>query len=103
MYLGKPVIATDWSATAEYVTAANGCPVRCAPVILDRNHGPYARGQTWAEPDLDHAAACMRQLASDRSLALRLGAAARATIEEKFSPAVIGARYRQRLEAIAGW
>ena len=103
MYLGKPVIATDWSATAEYVTAANGRPVRCAPVTLDRNHGPYARGQTWAEPDLDHAAACMRQLASDRSLALRLGAAARATIEEKFSPAVIGARYRQRLEAIAGW
>ncbi len=45
----------------------------------------------------------MQQLARDRALAGKLGAAARATIEEKFSPATIGARYRQRLEAIAGW
>ncbi len=103
MYLGKPVISTDWSGTAEFVTAANGCPVRCSLVTLDRNHGPYAKGQTWAEPDIDHAASWMRQLAQDRPLAQKLGAAARATIEDKFSPATIGARYRQRLEAIAGW
>ena len=103
MYLGKPVISTDWSGTTEFVTAANGCPVRCALVTLDRNHGPYAKGQTWAEPDVDHAAWWMRQLAQDRPLVQKLGAAARATMEDKFSPATIGARYRQRLEAIAGW
>ena len=103
MYLGKPVISTDWSGTAEFVTAANGCPVRCATVTLDRNHGPYAKGQVWAEPDIDHAAWWMRSLVQDRSLGARLGAAARATIEEQFSPAAIGARYRRRLEAIAGW
>jgi hypothetical protein len=45
----------------------------------------------------------MQRLCADRVLAARLGAAARATIEEKFAPAVIGARYRRRLEAIAGW
>lgn len=103
MYLGKPVIATDWSATAEFLTAANGCPVRAELVTLDRNHGPYAKGQTWAAPDLDHAAEWMRRLHADRDLAARLGAAARATIERDFSPAAIGARYRGRLEAIAGW
>lgn len=103
MYLGKPVISTDWSATAEFVNNVNGCPVRCRLITLDRNHGPYAKGQTWAEPDVDHAAERMRQLYGDRALAERLGAAARATIEERFSPAVIGARYRRRLEAIAGW
>jgi hypothetical protein len=32
-----------------------------------------------------------------------LGSAARATIEERFSPAVIGARFRRRLEVIASW
>ncbi len=103
MYLGKPVISTDWSGTAEFVTTTNGCPVRCSLVTLDRNHGPYAKGQTWAEPDVDHAAGWMWQLAQDRPLANQLGAAARATIEEQFSPAAIGARYRRRLEAIAGW
>jgi glycosyltransferase involved in cell wall biosynthesis len=103
MYLGKPVISTDWSATAEFVHEGNGCPVRCSLVTLDRNHGPYAKGQTWAAPDVDHAAEWMQRLCADRTLGPRLGAAGRATIEEKFSPAVIGARYRRRLEAIAGW
>ena len=101
MFLGKPVIATDWSATAEFISAENGCPVPAALVTLDRNHGPYAKGTTWAEPDVAQAADWMRRLAGDRPLAKRLGAAARATIETRFSPAVIGARYRQRLEAIA--
>ena len=101
MYLGKPVIATDWSATAEFVDAANGCPVRAPLVTLDRNHGPYGKGSTWADPDPAHAAEHMRRLFADPTLCATLGAAARATIEARFSPAVIGARYRRRLEAIA--
>lgn len=103
MFLGKPVISTDWSATAEFVTADNGCPVRCRLVELERSYGPYAKGQIWAEPDIDHAAEQMRRLAGDPALGASLGAAARRTIEERFAPAVIGARYRQRLEAIASW
>ena len=102
MYLGKPVISTDWSATAEFLTAANGCPVRAPLVTLQENHGPYAQGQVWADPEVDHAAWWMRRLVEDRALGIQLGAAARVTIEERFSPAVIGARYRRRLEALAG-
>lgn len=101
MFLGKPVISTDWSATAEYVNADNGCPVRAQVVALEQNHGPYAKGSTWAEPDTSHAAEYMRTLFADRTLAARLGAAARTAIETRFSPAVIGARYRRRLESIA--
>ena len=101
MYLGQPVIATDWSATAEFVDASNGCPVRAPLVTLDRNHGPYAKGSTWADPDPAHAAEHMRRLFADPALCARLGTAARATIEARFAPPVIGARYRRRLEAIA--
>jgi glycosyltransferase involved in cell wall biosynthesis len=103
MYLGKPVIATDWSATAEYLNADNGCPVRAKLITLERSHGPYSKGQIWADPDIAHAAEWMRRLHADRALAARLGEAARATIEERFSPEAIGARYRRRLEAIASW
>ena len=101
MYLGKPVISTDWSGTAEYVTPETGCPVRATLVPLDRNHGPYAKGQTWAEPDIAHAAAWMQRLFADRAFAASLGAAARAAIERRFAPAVVGQRYRRRLESIA--
>jgi glycosyltransferase involved in cell wall biosynthesis len=103
MHLGLPVIATDWSATAEYLNAQNGCPVRCAPIVLDRHHGPYTQGSTWAEPDLDHAAEWMRRLAADRGLGSTLGEAAQHTIAERFAPAVIGARYRRRLESVTGF
>jgi glycosyltransferase involved in cell wall biosynthesis len=103
MFLGKPVIATDWSATAEFLNETTGCPVRSSPVTLEKNYGPYFKGQTWAEPDVAHAAWWMQKLAADAALGARLGEAARASIVEKFSPAKIGARYRQRLEAIACW
>jgi len=101
MYLGKPVISTDWSATAEFVTTATGCPVDCTLTTLTETHGPYAAGQRWAEPDLAHAADWMRRLFADRALAARLGAAARTAIETRFSPQRIGALYRRRLETIA--
>jgi glycosyltransferase involved in cell wall biosynthesis len=101
MFLGKPVIATDWSATAEYVNADNGCPVRAKIIRLEENHGPYAKGSTWADPDPAHAAEWMQTLFRDRARVTRLGAAARQTIVERFAPAVIGARYRRRLESIA--
>jgi len=103
MYLGKPVIATDWSGTTDFINASNACPVRCDLVTLDRTHGPYAKGQTWAAPDIDHAAWWMRQLQGDAELTRKTGAAARASTEARLAPAVIGARYRRRLETIASW
>ena len=101
MLLGKPVISTDWSATAEYVTVENGFPVRATLVTLEQNHGPYSKGSTWADPDPSHAAEHMRTVFHDRTRAAHIGAAAHETIRTRFSPAVIGARYRRRLESIA--
>jgi glycosyltransferase involved in cell wall biosynthesis len=103
MFLGKPVIATDWSATTEFLDSSNGCPVRCKLVALETSHGPYSKGQIWAEPDINHAAEWMQRLFTERAFGHRLGQAARARIEQRFSAAAIGARYRQRLEAIASW
>ena len=103
MYLGKPVIATDWSGTAEFLNGQNGAPVRYRLVSLERNHGPYSKGQIWAEPDVAHAAEWMARLFSDPALAAKLGAAAKQTIERQYSQEAIGLRYRRRLEAIASW
>ncbi|HEY4302418.1 MAG TPA: glycosyltransferase family 4 protein [Candidatus Didemnitutus sp.] len=103
MYLGKPVIATRWSAPAEYLDDHVGCPVNARLVTLERSHGPYSKGQTWAEPDREHAAWWMRRVVENPAQARELGAAGRVRIETNFAPGVIGARYRRRLEAIAGW
>ena len=101
MALGKPVISTDWSAPSEFINAQTGCPVNYTLTTLAQSRGPYSKGQVWAEPDVAHAAWWMEKLVANRALGQTLGAAARATIATRFSPAVVGARYRRRLEAIA--
>jgi glycosyltransferase involved in cell wall biosynthesis len=103
MFLGKPVISTNWSGTAEFVNADNGCPVNFTMIELTENHGPYTKGQRWADPDAEHAAWHMRRLVEDAALRERLGAAAAASIRQDFSPARIGGLYAARLRAMALW
>jgi glycosyltransferase involved in cell wall biosynthesis len=103
MYLGKPVVGTDWSGNTEFMRADNSCPVRYELVKLDRDYGPYRKGQTWAEPDPEHAAWYLRKLADDASYRERIAEAGRRTVREELSPRVIGLRYARRLEALARW
>jgi glycosyltransferase involved in cell wall biosynthesis len=103
MYLGKPVISTDWSATAEFVTPQNGCPVEVALVTLERNYDVFPKGAVWAEPSVDHAAAYMRRLVEDPAWGAALGARAAADIRRRFSARAVGGRYRRRLDALHGW
>ena len=51
-----PVREIEWMARLgfEFVDLTNGCPVRAKTVQLQENHGPYAKGSTWAEPDVAH-------------------------------------------------
>jgi glycosyltransferase involved in cell wall biosynthesis len=100
MHLGKPVIGTNWSGNTDYMNSRNSCPVDYRLVELDRDHGPYKKGQKWADPDVDHAAWHMRSLAARPELAASIGAEARATMLSDYSPRAIGLRYRARLERI---
>jgi hypothetical protein len=101
MFLGKPVVATDWSGNRDFMNAENSCPVRCEVVPLQRDYPPYRCGQLWAEPDLDHAAWYMARVVEEAAWARRLGEAARSSIRTSLSPVAVGRQYRQRLDAIA--
>ena len=103
MYLEKPVISTDWSATAEFVNSGNGCPVNCRLIELERSIGPYGKGQIWADPDVDHAAGWMRKVAGDPLFCRETGHNARQTILKLFAPRIVGGLYEQRLRAITLW
>lgn len=103
MFLEKPVISTDWSATAEFVNAGNGCPIRVRLIELERSIGPYGKGQIWADPDIDHAAEQMQKIAGDPLFCRETGHNARQTILKLFSPETIGGLYEQRLRAITLW
>ena len=101
MYLGKPVIGTHWSGNVDFMNVRNSCPVDFELVELDRDHGPYRKGQHWAEPDRDHAAHFMRKLVEDADYRRRIAAAGQETIRTEFSQEAVGRRYRRRLDVIA--
>lgn len=103
MFLGKPVVATGWSANMDFMDESNSVPVAFELEPLPRPIGPYEAGIPWAEPDVEHAAETLCRLARDRDLARRLGDNARETIRRTFDPQVVGAKVRERLRIIRRW
>ncbi len=68
MYLGRPVIATAYSGNMDFTLPYNSFLVDYELVQLTQDVGPYPRGASWAEPDLDHAAFQMSSVFENRAL-----------------------------------
>ena len=100
MACGKAVIATPWSGNADFTRAENALLVDYTLVELQRDLGPYRRGQKWAEPDLASAAEAMRQVARSPELRDRLGARGRQTVARELSPAALAPLMEVRLRTI---
>jgi len=101
MYLGKPVVGTNWSGNVDFMDETNSCPVKYTLIDLDRDYGPYKKGQHWADADVDHAAWYLRKLVEDAEFRRRIAEAGRQTIRTRFSRRGVGELYRKRLKIIA--
>ncbi len=100
MAAGKPVIATDWSGNTDFADASNSYPVGYTLTAVSRTVGPYRAGETWAEADVDHAAAMMRAVVADPSTAARRASAARQRMDRDYSPRAVAGLVRDRLDVI---
>lgn len=98
MSLAKPVVATDYSGSADYLDEATGFPVRWRRTILAEPIRDYDRGTAWAEPDEEHAARMLRRVVEDPGEASSRGRAAQHRIAERYAPAVVGQGIARRLE-----
>jgi glycosyltransferase involved in cell wall biosynthesis len=86
MLRGIPVISTDWSATAEFVTPETGWPIPATLVPVVDSTGRYElEGAQWAEPDLGAAVKAMQEAAHNREGVTRRGAAAVEATKRIFS------------------
>ena len=107
MATGLPTVATSFGAPAEFVLPGAALPLDHTPTTLPEARGPYAAGQSWAEPSIPHLRSLLRQLAGDPTLRTTLGQAAQALIAQRFAPVTVGQLIRRRLSAIAagqgGW
>ncbi len=100
MYLGRPVIATNWSGNTDFMRPDNSLPVDYQLVRIQRDVGAFSAGQMWAEPDVEHAAWLLRRIVEDEPWRARISRQAAQTIREDYSPERIGQRARARLEYI---
>jgi glycosyltransferase involved in cell wall biosynthesis len=97
MLLGKPVIATDYSATRDLLTSSTGYPVTFRLIPVGKGQYPFAEGQTWADPNIEHAAALMRNLRDRPWGADDIVRCAQAHMRTKFSYESVGLQQAKRL------
>ncbi len=99
MARGKVALATGWSGNMDFISPLNSLPVDYELVRLERDAGPYTRGERWAKPSIADTVDKMRTVAANSALRLRLGQRARHDCGQQLAPRVVGARVAARLRA----
>ena len=77
MVRGKPVIATAYSGNLDFMADDTALLVPWTPRRVGKWNEPYPAGATWAEPDLEAAAAHLRWVVEHPDLAQAMGERAR--------------------------
>jgi glycosyltransferase involved in cell wall biosynthesis len=86
MWLGTAVVATGWSGVMDMLDPDNALLVKFTKVpVKPADYPSVPPGAQWADPDIGHAADCLRRLASDPGLRTQLRTKARARAERQFS------------------
>ncbi|WP_420138962.1 rhamnan synthesis F family protein [Sphingomonas sp.] len=92
MAAGKPVVATDFGGSTDYLDANSGYPVKAREWTLSEDFGHYAKGGTWARIDEPALAAALTKAAADLDAGHHdIAEAARARIAEQLSFDRVGA------------
>lgn len=100
MALGKPVIATNWSATTEFMDERSACLVNYELIKITKSIGPYEKGNYWAEVDIKHAAFYIRKLWEDIEYREEVGKNARKYINKHLAYSDTAGIVEQRMKEI---
>ena len=100
MYLGVPVVATNWSSNVEFMPADAACMVDYTLVPVN-NRYQFDNGEMrWAEPDVHQAAGYLRKLKTDLEWRKKVGRAGQEYIREHITVENCGGRIKQRMAEI---
>ncbi|MEZ0387273.1 MAG: glycosyltransferase family 4 protein [Verrucomicrobium sp.] len=101
MLLGKPVIATNYSGNTDFMNPTNSLLVDCEIVPITNDLQFYPKGNHWAEPSIDDAAAKMRWVFEHQKEASAMAKRGHHDAVETFSLSRASGRMIQRLEQIS--
>lgn len=100
MALGRPVIATNWSANVDFMPEDVACMVDYDLVPVNNAYQWGEEGQRWADAHVDQAAQYLRRLADDPAYYEQKASTGQRHILEHFSVAQTAELMRARVEAI---
>jgi 2-polyprenyl-3-methyl-5-hydroxy-6-metoxy-1,4-benzoquinol methylase len=93
---GKAIVATGFSGPTEYLDASVHRLVRHSAAPVRQRYAFYSSAMRWAEPEMDHAMALLRDAFVDREQSAALVDVGE-RIRRVYSPEAIGESARQRL------
>ncbi|WP_054467253.1 glycosyltransferase [Planktothricoides sp. SR001] len=100
MFYGKPAIATGYSGNLEFMNVGNSFLVPYDLLTLDRDYGPYEKGNVWADPDINRAAELMKYVFDHQKIAKEIGERASREIKSLLNPKTVGQTIENRLQEI---
>ncbi|MDN4012872.1 glycosyltransferase [Chryseobacterium gambrini] len=100
MYLGKPVIATAYSANIEFMNINNYFPVKYNLIKTGNEYYFSSDKDFWADADIDDASQQMSIVFNNRELALSIAQNGQNYVKEFLSPKAIGDKIKHRVEII---
>jgi glycosyltransferase involved in cell wall biosynthesis len=98
MFYGVPVIASGYSGNLEYMNPNNSYLVPCKEAFVKTPDGPFQRGSVWGDPNLDAAAAMLRQIAEHPADAIARGRLGHDAVVEKLSASAVADALRPCFE-----
>ncbi len=100
MALAKPVIATNYSGNTEFMNRKNSYPVDYKLIKIKKDHGPYKKGNVWADPNINQAAKLMKKVYNNPKKAKERGKIAKKYINNNLSPKSLSKKIVNRLNTI---
>jgi hypothetical protein len=101
MFLGRLAMATGWSGNLDYMSERNSLLVNYALAPTRPDAYPFAEGQYWAEPDLDHAFHLLAKVLDDPALGRRIAGIGRRDVITLSGARAVGLAQAARLDEIA--
>jgi glycosyltransferase involved in cell wall biosynthesis len=101
MAYARPVIATAYGGTVDFLDASTGYLVPWSPARVGVANPVYPADSIWADPDLAHAARLMRRVVDAPNEAMALGRHAATRIATTHAPAAVGRVVAHELTRLA--
>lgn len=97
--VGNIVISTDYGGTKDFISEETGFPVEWKRVSISEGEYVEAKGGTWADPSIEHAAHRLREVYDAPKLAWKRALSGNEKLRQNHSIEVVGQRMREALEA----